>query len=243
MFVAYVQDLITRYIFVKLNNYIVKAAVQQIPTKAWSCNIKPLQKTLIVTINMEKYYNEYGKFTINFEEICFRLNYFIRHVCTDGNLFSEEDKRIEILLQGLTAQPILAKFKSLFLTTKHVEDAQLKKMVEIFYSNFITVIECRNLLAHGTFFFGDPHGNTDKFQVRNTKLNKKGFHDNTNIISISSFQNLNSDLLKLLSFIDDLIFYLGTDDKEFSDKLFQKMVTTMLNLKINLEIDGKSVQL
>lgn len=58
---------------------------------------------------MEKFYSEYGKFIIHFEDICFELNYIMREICTNGNLFSEEDKQIEILLQGLTAQPILTK--------------------------------------------------------------------------------------------------------------------------------------
>lgn len=50
---------------------------------------------------MEKYYTKYGKFIIHFEEICFNLNYITRKICTNGKMFREEDKRIEILLQGL----------------------------------------------------------------------------------------------------------------------------------------------
>ncbi len=52
---------------------------------------------------MKKFYKEYGKFIIHFKNICFNMNYCIRHICTKGNLFTEEDKSIKILLQGLTA--------------------------------------------------------------------------------------------------------------------------------------------
>lgn len=55
--------------------------------------------------NIEKFYVEYGKFIIHFEVINFQLCYNIRKHCTNDKMFSEEDKRIDILLEGLTSNP------------------------------------------------------------------------------------------------------------------------------------------
>jgi hypothetical protein len=191
---------------------------------------------------MEKYYKEYGKFIIHFEEICFKLNYLIRCFCTKGNLFQDEDKQIEILLQGMTAQPILTKFKSIFLTTDYSENAELVEMINIFNNEFIKVIEYRNLLAHGTFFYGDPHGDINKFQVRNTKLNKNGFYDNVNTISIESLKKMNEDILKLRNFIECLIVYVISPSNPRIKNIVKEMKSSILNLEVTLKIESKSVQ-
>lgn len=116
-------------------------------------------------------------------------------------------------------------------------------MVNVFHENFAKVIAYRNFLAHGTFFYGDPHGNIDKFQVRNTKINKKVFYDNTNIISIESLQKLNDDLLKLRNFIAALTLYMDQETKQPVENLFNEMKSLISNLQIELKIDGKSVQI
>jgi len=191
---------------------------------------------------MERYYTEYGKFIIHFEEICFVLNHIIRKICTQKNMFSIEDKRIEILLQGLTAQPILTKFQSIILTSELLENKEVMTMIETFISNFQKVIEHRNFLAHGTFFYGDPHANIDKFQVRNTKLNKKGFYDNTNIISIESLSDLNKGLFKLMEFIKLLGFYISNHSKNSVDGLLKEMKLLISDISVELKIEYKSVQ-
>ncbi len=192
---------------------------------------------------MEKFYKEYGKFIIHFENICFRMNYCIRHICTQGNMFSAEDKNIEILLQGLTAHPILEKFKSLFLATEYSKDSELLKLINIFHSNFIKIIEHRNFIAHGTFFYGDPHGNIDKFQIRNTKLNKKGFYDNTNIIDIKSLENLNIELLRLENFLEYLTIFIKRSPDNLKDKIYELMKLTIIGLSINFNSENKSYQM
>jgi hypothetical protein len=158
-------------------------------------------------------------------------------------MFGVEDKRIEILLQGLTAQPILTKFQSIILTSELLENKEVMTMIETFISNFQKVIEHRNFLAHGTFSYGDPHANIDKFQVRNTKLNKKGFYDNTNIISLESLRELNKGLSKLTEFINLLGFYISHHSKNSVDGLFEEMKSIILNINVELKIDYKSVQL
>lgn len=191
---------------------------------------------------MEKYYVEYGKFIIHFEKICFSLNYIIREICTDKKMFDVEDKRIEILLQGLTAQPILSKFRSIILTSEFSNDKELMRIIEAFISNFQKVIEYRNLLSHGTFFYGDPYGNVDKFQLRSTKLNKEGFYDNTNIVSIESLSSLNSAVTQLTEFIDLLLFYIKENSKNLAEMFYKKMESIISNININLKIDYKSIR-
>jgi hypothetical protein len=192
---------------------------------------------------MEKFYKEYGKFIIHFENVCFTMNYCIRHICTKGKMFSSEDKNIEILLQGLTAQPILTKFKAIFFNSEHFKNNEFLELFNIFNNNFIKVIEFRNFIAHGTFFYGDPYGNIDKFQIRNTKINKKGFYDNTNIIDISSLENLNKDIVKLENFLGYLSIYIRRTSKESKIKIYNLMKQTIINLTIDLNIESKSIQI
>lgn len=191
---------------------------------------------------MEKYYSEYGKFIIHFEEICYGLNHIIRRICSSKKMFDVEDKRILILLQGLTAQPILSKFKAIILTTEFATEIQLMNMIEAFAGNFQKAIEYRNFLAHGKFSYGDPHGNIEKFQVRNAKLNKKGFYDNTNIISISSLKELNEGILKLTKFTSLLSQYIMHPPKRHKDMIYKEMESIIPSLGIDLKIDTKSVQ-
>lgn len=192
---------------------------------------------------MERIYNEYGKFMIYFENICFRMNYCIRQICTRGNLFSADDKNIEILLQGLTAYPILTKFKSIVHGTDYSTDTDILKLTDIFYSNFLKVIEYRNLIAHGTFFSGDPHGNIDKFQIRNPKLNKKGFYDNTNVVDVQSLKNLNIELERLEKFLAYLSIFMQNKSEALNTKTLVLMKTTLNGLSINFSIDYKSYQM
>ena len=142
----------------------------------------------------EKFYIEYGKFIIHFESINFQICYYIRKVCTNENMFSEDDKRIDILLEGLTASPLLSKFYSIFLSTENSQNPELKKCIDIFMKNFTKVYEIRNFIAHGTFFAGDALGNIDNFEVRKPKLGKKGYQQNINTISINSIKKLNEDI-------------------------------------------------
>lgn len=189
----------------------------------------------------EKFYIEYGKFIIHFENINFKLCYYIRKICTSNNMFSEEDRRIDILLEGLTANPLLSKFKSIFLTTELSKDLELKNLVDRFVKNFTKVIEIRNFVAHGTFFLGDPHGNVENFEVRKPKLGSKGYQQNVNIISIQSLQKLNKDIQKLENFISNLKIYIADIEKEHKVEIFNEMKSVLESLDISLNILNKSI--
>jgi len=191
---------------------------------------------------MDKFYIEYGKFIIHFESINFQLCYNIRKICNNDEMFSEEDKRIDILLEGLTANPILSKFKSIFLTTELSKNLEVKSLVEKFIKNFTKVIELRNFIAHGTFFAGDSLGNINNFEVRKPKLGSKGYQQNVNIISIEALRNLNEDVQNLEKFISNFNFY--RVDKTFEIhriRILNEMKSSMENLDISLKILNKSV--
>jgi len=191
---------------------------------------------------MEKFYIEYGKFIISFENINFQLCYIIRKICTSEKMFSNEDKRIEILLEGLTSYPILSKFNSLIKTTQIKEVKEVEGLIKVFYNNFVNVIELRNFIAHGTFLFGDPHGNVEKFQIRKPKLNKDGFQQNTNIISIEAFKKLNSELERLEDFIENLNIYLSIKTPiNIKEQILKEMSNSLDKLDIKRDITKISI--
>ncbi|MET3129271.1 hypothetical protein ABID42_004393 [Arcicella rosea] len=191
---------------------------------------------------LDKFYLEYGKFIINFENINFRLCYIIRNICTNHNMFSEDDKKIEILLEGLTANPLLSKFKSLFLTLDISEDKEITDLIDNFHKNFLKVIEIRNFLAHGTFFPGDPQGNLENFEVRKPKLSKKGYHQNVNIISIEALRKLNLEVKKMENFINSFNSFQGGNLSEgLRQRIYNEMKSSILGLNVSLDILNKSI--
>lgn len=193
---------------------------------------------------LEKFYIEYGKFIIHFENINFTLCYIIRIICTNHNLFSEGDKKIEILLEGLTANPLLSKFNSIFQSTELSKDNEIVKLVGLFQKNFQNVIEFRNFIAHGTFFPGDSLANMSNFEVRKPKLSKKGYKQNVNTITIESFKKFNNDIYRLEKFINDFsAFIRNNTPEEFKEKVLIEMKNSILDLKVNLEILNTSVEL
>lgn len=208
-------------------------------------NFSPIHKQLMTDpYNMneyDKFYIEYGKFIIHFENINFQLCYYIRKICTSDQMFSEEDRRIDIFLEGLTANPLLSKFKSIFLTTELSKNLEIKNLVDRFAKNFVKVIEIRNFVAHGTFFLGDPHGNVENFEVRKPKLSSKGYQQNVNIISIQSLQKLNDDIQKLENFISNLKLYVKNIGKEHMVEIYNEMKSGLENLDISLKILNKSI--
>lgn len=193
--------------------------------------------------NIEKFYVEYGKFIIHFEVINFQLCYNIRKHCTNDKMFSEEDKRIDILLEGLTSNPLLSKFKSIFLTTELSKDLELKKLVDKFVKNFTKAIEYRNFIAHGTFFAGDALGNTNNFEIRKPKLTSQGYKQNVNVISLKSLKKLNVEIQKLEIFISNLNFYRGEKIPKINERfIFEEMKISMDEVNVYLDILNVSME-
>ncbi|EKB06379.1 hypothetical protein AS361_15845 [Myroides marinus] len=119
---------------------------------------------------LNKFYKEYGEFIILFEKINSTMSRIIRKVCTAGKLFTEEDNRILILLEGLTAYPILTKFYHIVKSSEIFDDKELFSLIELFYKECQSLIELRNNLAHGTFSIGDPYGNLNNFELSKPKI-------------------------------------------------------------------------
>lgn len=192
--------------------------------------------------NIEKFYVEYGKFMIHFEVINFQLCYNIRKHCTDDKLFSEEDKRIEILLEGLTSNPLLSKFKSIFLTIELSKNLELRKLVDIFVKNFTRAIEYRNIIAHGTFFAGDALGNVNNFEIRKPKLTSQGYKQNLNVISIDSIRKLNIEIQKLEKFISNVNFYKAEKiPGKAQNFIFEEMKNSLEEVNVSLDILNTSI--
>ena len=192
---------------------------------------------------LNKFYLEYGKFIIHFENINFQMCYIIRKICTNNNMFGDEDKRIDILLEGITANPLLSKFRSILITTDIFENPDIKKLIDNFIKNFTKAIETRNFIAHGTFFAGDALGNINNFEVRKPKLGSKGYQQNVNTISIDALKKLNFDMQKLENFIGYFNRYLSKNSPEnFKNKIYDEMRSNLEDVNLTLDIINKSIE-
>lgn len=168
----------------------------------------------------------------------------IRKICTNDCMFKIEDKRIDILLEGLTASPLISKFKSILKTTNIYDNPEVSKLIEIFRKQFIKAIEIRNELAHGTFFAGDALGNVNNFELRKPKLTNNGYTQNVVTYSIASLQELNDNIMNLDKFIGNLQIYLSKNaPDDFRLKIFEEMRKNFDNIKIELKEINKSIEI
>jgi len=186
---------------------------------------------------LKVYYTEYGRFIINFESICYHINFYIRNVINKDDMFKNDDRRIEILLEGITANPLLSKFKSIFLTTTDSENIDLTNIFTNFSNSFSKIIELRNYLAHGTFMF-QPNTDEEIFKVINPKLTKKGFTEKGSIITIESFRKLNDNIEKLKKVIGNINYFSHAKNIENStlkEILIKETLTILSNIDVNLD--------
>jgi|GEM_PF-5274418 len=183
------------------------------------------------------YYEEYGRFIINFENICYHINFYIRNVINKDEMFKSNDRRIEILLQGITADPLLSKFKGIFLTTKDSENIHVMKIFTNFSKSFSEIIQLRNYLAHGTFMF-PPNTDEEIFKVINPKLTKKGFTEKGSIITIESFRKLNDNLEKLKKVVDNINYFShgkNIENSTLRETLIKETLTILNNIDVKLD--------
>lgn len=191
---------------------------------------------------MDRINSEYGKFVITFENICHNIRATINAMSQDKGVGSNEHIYIEILLQGLTALPLLQKFIAIYIT-KFTKDDALIAEIHILRKRFTELCEIRNNIAHGTTFLGDPHANLDNFMLQHAKLNNNGYFSNVAIIEIKELSNLNLEVTKLEEcFIIVKRIILHRKAKKDEKQLFESLKKLLQTLPIKLNPISSSVQ-
>ena len=133
-----------------------------------------------------------GEFIIEFEQICAFLRFIILRII-NPNADDLQCNNIEILLEGLTADPLKKKVDAL-ICDNHAVNVALIKLNKRLSNKFTDLISVRNTFAHGTMiigfnnFNGELSGNT--FLLKHTKINKDGIDRNSMIIHCDQLESL-----------------------------------------------------
>ncbi len=149
----------------------------------------------------EEVYKLLGKFFFRFEHIANELRLGIAQLIYP-DFSNAEFRRTEILLEGVTADPLRAKF--LALVQEHFSsETEIFRVAKFFATMFGNIIPLRNSLAHGTsYFMGEmieratnPEGHIlflrhAKLKKTGIDLNPKKFHSSTLTATIQLLQQL-----------------------------------------------------
>lgn len=96
-------------------------------------------------------YCAYGEFAVNFEHVCGAIHTAITFILNQEGLRNQQVSNI--LLAGLTAEPLRVIFSSLLAETQKF-NAEEKKIVDSVVKRFQLLTEKRNDIIHGTWFVG-----------------------------------------------------------------------------------------
>lgn len=107
-------------------------------------------------------YIAYGKFAIEYEQLCFSINICITKLLEKDGL---KDTRLSgILLSDQTAYPLITKLKTIIAVVFETNPDIVKHLNPLF--NFcLDIIEKRNKIIHGTWFVGIGKNNSTDFSV------------------------------------------------------------------------------
>ena len=133
-----------------------------------------------------------GEFIINYEQICSFIRFTIINFFYPDPT-SIQNNNIEILLEGMTADPLRKKLKALIHDNFQSENELLdlnKKLSE----KFEQMLSIRNSIVHGSLFLGWNNFNGDlsaeTFFLKHVKLTKNGIDKNSMIINVDTIKAL-----------------------------------------------------
>lgn len=131
-----------------------------------------------------------GTFIIEFEEVCELIRMIILKMCY---LRPTKIQRlnIEILLEGLTADPLRKKLQALIYDNYPI-DSELQSLNKNISGKFLKLIELRNTIVHGVIIksFGN-NLSSDEFIHKHVKMTKNGVDKNIKIVNIKEIENMN----------------------------------------------------
>ncbi|HPD60476.1 MAG TPA: hypothetical protein PKV48_01780 [Thermodesulfobacteriota bacterium] len=137
-----------------------------------------------------KLYQAIGEFVVKFELACLSVQTCIVFILHNAGL---TDQRIsQILLAGLTADPLRMLFDSLVAQTQKLNDKE-RKIIKNALNRFQKLTEERNDIVHSTWFIGYGDRETTDF----SKASGMKYHKNGKGAVVKSFRRTAADFSKL----------------------------------------------
>jgi hypothetical protein len=150
-------------------------------------------------------YRAYGRFAVEFEQMCRSLKEGIMFTLTTDGLKNQD--LVRVLLADQTASPLIAKFKA-FVSIVYKDNLAEAKCVDKIFKACISINEQRNEIIHGTWFIGWANEEQTEFNVADgmkDKITKNGVEQIPLSHSAESFDELTekvkivADLINRLS--------------------------------------------
>ena len=132
-------------------------------------------------------YKKFGRFVVEFEQICEKIKNCIRACFELRGLSTDITGQyiMNIMFVGMTANPLAEKFRAIFFEI--YGETESYKIVDKLTKVFISIYEIRNLVVHGTWFV-----RWDADRGFKNKQGAKGLTYNWMTITDEDFQELNS---------------------------------------------------
>ena len=116
----------------------------------------------------DKIYHSIGKFVVKFELVCHQLQTGI--VCLLNRKGLQDQSVSQILVAGLTAEPLRVQYQSLMAQIMPLNSTE-EKMVQDALKRFQELTSKRNDVIHGTWFIG--YGNEQTTDFSKAMMNKQ----------------------------------------------------------------------
>jgi hypothetical protein len=107
-------------------------------------------------------YRAYGEFALKFEHVCYAVHTALVFMLHMEGLKNQQVANV--LLVGLTADPLRSMFAALVAETQKL-DNQEKKIIDSVLKRFQALTEKRNDVIHGTWFIGWANPSDTDFSV------------------------------------------------------------------------------
>jgi len=145
------------------------------------------------------FFSEYGIFIVLYDQICNCIRANIT-----GLIGIDHKAYIDILLEGLTAQPLMDKWYGLYIQ-QHQGDMDGILIMKRIKNLFENLQRIRNSISHGSTFLGSlEKGKADRtiFTLTHPKITAKGYDERRKVIAIKDLKKLNDDMLTFQSCLD-----------------------------------------
>jgi hypothetical protein len=115
-------------------------------------------------------YRAIGEFVVKFEHVCHALQTGIQFMLAHAGLHNQHIS--QIVLAGMTADPLRTFFESLVGETQHLNEAE-KSILKDVLNRFQRLTTERNIIVHSTWFVGwGNESTTDYSEVEGIKFQK-----------------------------------------------------------------------
>lgn len=169
-----------------------------------------------------------GAFIIEFEEVCELIRMIILKICY---LRPTKIQRlnVEILLEGLTADPLRKKLEAL-IYDNYQTDSELLSLNKKISVKFEKLIPLRNTIVHGVIFKSSGNNlSPNEFIHKHVKMTNKGVDRNIKIVNIKVIENINKQTQIINGAYIQLLAFLDKKSKLEDRELIIKCINEELN--------------